>query len=649
MKWFLNLKTPTKLAVGFGMSVILTCLVGYFGYSGMSAINKIETQLSDNALPGTGTAANIEGGIRDVRIRAMRLAMDPDKAQVAANEKTYKEDIAVVEKAIGEYEKAIYLEEDKKLFQDFKTAWAGQLSFSDKILELAKKGDAKGALAVLDGDSRKQFREQLAATSDKLTQFNIDNGQKMAKIANSTYQASVKQILIVTVIAALVAIFFGWFIGRLLTVMLKALNERFTSLTTKCAADLKGAIEALERYDLTATLTPVTKPIPLTAKDDLNQMAETFNTLLSMFVSAMESFRNAQASLRTIVGQLGTSSTTVTETSGALTAATEQTGRAATEIAQGSEKLARSATEASGTMERVHEAVRNVKDGSTAQFKDVADADAALKGAAEVAAAVASSAQTVAAVAAEGRKKVDNIVKSNNEINTQVGLSSEKVGQLDAASQQIGAIVQSIEQVAEQTNLLALNAAIEAARAGEHGRGFAVVAEEVRKLAEQAGNATQEIAALIENVRKNVAETVASINSTVPLVEAGTILTQEAGESLAEIAVAAEKVAIDAHGVAKTGADVAVTMAKVRDAATSNQALTEDMAAGAEQVSGAIQGVAAISEETAAGAEEMSATAEEVSASAIQLNEMASELAEIVAKFIVDDKGAKASGLRLAA
>jgi len=75
---------------------------------------------------------------------------------------------------------------------------------------------------------------------------------------------------------------------------------------------------------------------------------------------------------------------------------------------------------------------------------------------------------------------------------------------LNAQTEQVGDIVSTISDISAQTNLLSLNAAIEAARAGEHGKGFAVVSGEVRKLADHAKKATEDIATILETIRTQI-------------------------------------------------------------------------------------------------------------------------------------------------
>jgi methyl-accepting chemotaxis protein len=89
--------------------------------------------------------------------------------------------------------------------------------------------------------------------------------------------------------------------------------------------------------------------------------------------------------------------------------------------------------------------------------------------------------------------------------------AQDAIAALHAAAGKIGSVVTLIGSIAEQTNLLALNATIEAARAGDAGRGFAVVAQEVKALASQTTQATQEIVQQIGAVQDGTDRSVAQI------------------------------------------------------------------------------------------------------------------------------------------
>jgi methyl-accepting chemotaxis protein len=90
--------------------------------------------------------------------------------------------------------------------------------------------------------------------------------------------------------------------------------------------------------------------------------------------------------------------------------------------------------------------------------------------------------------------------------------TTETINRLGNSSQEIGDVINVITSIAEQTNLLALNATIEAARAGDAGKGFAVVANEVKELAKETADATEQIRSKINTIQGDTKDSIEAIS-----------------------------------------------------------------------------------------------------------------------------------------
>lgn len=126
---------------------------------------------------------------------------------------------------------------------------------------------------------------------------------------------------------------------------------------------------------------------------------------------------------------------------------------------------------------------------------------------------VAGASEELSASIRELSQQVQNTSEAANSATGDVGKASKQIEGLLVASEKIGAVVNLIQDIAEQTNLLALNATIESARAGDAGKGFAVVANEVKSLAQETSNATEQIAAEVNAVQDEVRGAVEAIKN----------------------------------------------------------------------------------------------------------------------------------------
>jgi len=145
------------------------------------------------------------------------------------------------------------------------------------------------------------------------------------------------------------------------------------------------------------------------------------------------------------------------------------------------------------------------------------------------------SANAVRDCSVEAQKIVKELISGMERIRRHVEAGWRKLRALGDRTQEIGSIVETIAGIAARTDMLALNASIESVRAGEHGRGFAVVADEVRKLAEQAAQATKEVAGLIETVQLETQESIGVMAQEHAQVEAEVGRVNSAGDALEKI------------------------------------------------------------------------------------------------------------------
>ncbi|REB08844.1 methyl-accepting chemotaxis protein [Sporosarcina sp. BI001-red] len=556
-----------KLNVVFGTILVLILILGSIGVFSSYRLNANTKAINEGVLPKVQYNNDLEQTVQQILSNMQRHLVSKDRpfeekyeAEIATNQ----EELKATEMA---YEKVLESDE-QQAFDVVQTQLDTYNSQINDLLKMSAAGNKQEAI---------QKSYETGITIDAIREDLLEL-EKTHKNELNAIEEEGKALYLSVLITMIVGAVLGLVIAGLgISYLQRKIQMPITMITNRMNAMAEGKLTF--------------EPLSVGDPDEIGQLTQDANTLSD--------------NLYRIVSELQTSISTIASTSGELSASSDETAQASTQITEDIVDISEGSSEqmehTRSTTTIVKEITLGMEQTSTAIHK-VSDL------------AISTTEETH-----NGAAVMEKTVQKIEQVQTSTDHTASVVNELSKKSEDIGSIVALITNIAGQTNLLALNASIEAARAGEHGKGFAVVAGEVGKLASESAKAASEINRLIEEIQMEVKGVQQATAVTKSNVAEGLTMANDSGNRFREIAKMIGEVSAQTEEVSAISEEITAST-------HSMEALVGQVAELSERSEGSAQNIVA-------AAEEQNATMEEISASAHVLSDMAESLKVMIDVF----------------
>ncbi|MBI5589344.1 MAG: methyl-accepting chemotaxis protein [Deltaproteobacteria bacterium] len=545
MKWFLNLATRTKLFLGFGLMIALLALVIGISYKCIMTMHQWVRSLAEVEFANVANLKDVQFNQNVIRGDSIAALVMTDRG---ARQALFKDGDECTKRNDELVRKLLdreknHPEHHARLEEFDEIRKIFRETREKQVVPLILEGKSKEAMELATGIQAER-NQKMGVIVAELVREAEKEAQNAVSLSVETASESIRILLVVGAITLGLAVGFTLLLSRVIASPLNEISRTAEQIVT---GDLTVNVPVDDRGDEVGVLAAAFRKMVATLRDVNKKIIEGVTVLFS----------------------------------------------SATEIMTSTSQLVSSATETAAAVSETTTTVEEVK--QTAQVS------------AEKSKSVSESAQKAASVAQQGSAAVTKTVDEINNIRILMETVAESVVKLSEQTLAIGEIITSVSDLAQQSNLLAVNAAIEASKAGEHGRGFAVVAQEIKILADQSKQATEQVRDILGDIQKATSSSVMAAEQVSKAVDGAVKQAAHSGESIGRLAE---------------------SITESANAATQIAASSQQQFVGIDQISLAMENIKQASQQNVAGAKQAEQAAH-------NLNALGHKLKEMVEKFRV--------------
>lgn len=604
-QFFNALSIRNKMLLTNGIFILLILVISANAVVNILSLKKEVDALNTSYLPSTQTMGDINDLYWMRRIRLLLFTQmptqDPQHDTLKADILKYDEDYT---NTVASY---------KKLLKD-KTeteAYNGLVAFSNRdsetlkhLLEQIDSGESEAALQTQLTEARTLFDEADGHFDAILSYLETAVNENYAHAQKAFWiESLIFVVMNLGVISAMIILSFV-ISGRLS----KPIRQIGAAVKEIANGDLTQHVDVGDLKDELGDLA-----------SDMNHMVRNLREVVSEIQASASAVTRSAQELNETSGSMTQSADHLTELSNNASAVTEQLDANVKTVAVAVEESSASVKDvyqASNQIEQTNQRVVHAAEGISSDIRNVVYSSESLSASVNT---VAAAIEEMSASLSQVSQNATHAAQVSVDAETKADATHKTMDALGRSAKEIGNVVDVIKSIASQTNLLALNATIEAASAGEVGKGFAVVANEVKELARQSANATEDIRAKIEEIQAQTAAAVDAIQAISATIGEMNQINTSIAASVQEQTTTVNEISQSVGGAARSATEVSQTVQKTAQS-------TEEVVTQIETANKNMQLITQRLEEVTKGTNEISKNS---SQAAYATNEMAKSVVQV--------------------